>query len=368
MIGLDAIPRTRAVYEQGRSQGLHHGMQLFVSRDGQTLVDVALGDSRPGVAALPDSIMLWLSACKPIGAVALLQLAERGRCELNACVPQYIPEFAVGGKEAITLRHLLIHTGGFRWIDVGGPETPWHEIIGRICRAPIERGWVPGAKAGYHPYTSWYILGELIRRLDGRGFGQYVRDEVFLPLDMPDCWIGMPAEQIRAYGDRIGQMANTEKPGQPPHRWSQPDGIMHGAPGGGGHGPMRQLAHFYEMLLGGGQRQGVRLLSPASTTAMTARVREGMYDHTFRHTMDWGLGLIIDSKQYGVDTVPYGYGHHCSPRTFGHSGSQSSVAFADPDAGRIVCLVFNGMPGEARHQSRIREILDALDADLAEHR
>ena len=64
--------------------------------------------------------------------------------------------------------------------------------------------------------------------------------------------------------------------------------------------------------------------------------------------MDWGLGTIIDSNRYGVDTVPYGYGKHSSPTTFGHGGSQSSVGFADPERKLVVAVVFNGMPGEAQ--------------------
>ncbi len=58
---------------------------------------------------------------------------------------------------------------------------------------------------------------------------------------------------------------------------------------------------FYEMLLGGGQRQGVRVLSEQSVHLMTSRQRVGMMDVTFKHVVDWGLGTIIDSKRYGIE-------------------------------------------------------------------
>jgi len=80
--------------------------------------------------------------------------------------------------------------------------------------------------------------------------------------------------------------------------------------------------------------------------------------------MDWGLGFILNSSLYGADTVPYSFGRHASPRTFGHGGAQSSVAFADPEHGLAVALLFNGMPGEARHHVRVREVLSALYEDL----
>ena len=109
---------------------------------------------------------------------------------------------------------------------------------------------------------------------------------------------------------------------------------------------------------------GRGLLTPQSVRELTTPQRVGLYDQTFRHTMDWGLGFIVNSAKYGVDTVPYGYGRNASPGTFGHSGSQSSSAFADPQHGIAVAIVWNGMPGESKHQQRQRETLTALYEDL----
>lgn len=136
-------------------------------------------------------------------------------------------------------------------------------------------------------------------------------------------------------------------------------------PSGSGHGPMRELGRFYEMLLAGGaSAQAHRILSPQSTEALVARHRAGMYDLTFKHVMDWGLGFVLDSKQYGAETVPYGYGPYASARTFGHSGYQSSAAFADPESKLAVAIVCNGTPGEAAHDQRIRAVLKGLYEDL----
>jgi CubicO group peptidase (beta-lactamase class C family) len=359
------LPRTIAVVEEGIAAGQHLGAQGYVSRHGTCVAELVVGSSAPGVPMTRDTLMLWLSSSKPITAAAVLQQRERGKLDLNDPVTRHVPEFGQNGKQEVTLRHLLTHTGGFRWVDTGWPETTWDEIIARICAAPLEKAWTPGAKAGYHPYTSWYLLAEVIRRLDGRPLSQYVREEIFLPLAMTDCWIGMPSEKIAEYGSRIGSMPQTDKPGHPPHPWSTPEGITHGAPGGGGYGPMHQLARFYEMLLGDGEREGARILHPESVRLMTSRQRVGMFDETFRHVMDWGLGVIVDSKQYGAGTVPYGYGNAATALAFGHSGSQSSVAFADPPTGLVVTLVFVGMPGERPHQRRLRAALAALEEDLA---
>jgi len=68
--------------------------------------------------------------------------------------------------------------------------------------------------------------------------------------------------------------------------------------------------------------------------------------------------------RYGPDTVPYGYGPHCSPRTFGHGGSQCSIGFCDPEHCLVVAWVCNGRCGEGRHQRRNRAINTAIYEDL----
>jgi CubicO group peptidase (beta-lactamase class C family) len=118
------------------------------------------------------------------------------------------------------------------------------------------------------------------------------------------------------------------------------------------------------MLAGGGAFEGVRILSSESVARMTSRRRVGLFDETFRHTMDWGLGLIIDSNRYGADTVPYGFGRYASERAFGHGGAQSSIGFCDPARELVVAIVFGGMPGEGKHNARMRAVLAALYEDL----
>jgi CubicO group peptidase (beta-lactamase class C family) len=178
---------------------------------------------------------------------------------------------------------------------------------------------------------------------------------------MNDSWIGMRPETYEKYGDRIGLMPDTSK-GEARFEPVEADerSAVVGRPGGGGRGPMRELGRFYEMLFNGGRE----VVSADSVGQFTMPQRVGMYDHTFRHVMDWGLGFIVNSAKYGAETVPYGYGRHASPATFGHSGSQSSCAFADPAYGLVVAIVWNGMPGEPKHQARQRDTLRALYEDL----
>jgi CubicO group peptidase (beta-lactamase class C family) len=367
---LERLPRTREAIEEGIRSRLHLGAQLYVSLQGEPVADAALGEDRPGQPLTRGHLMLWLSSTKPVPAVAIAQLWERGLLELDDPVSLHVPEFAANGKEGITLRHLLTHTGGIRMLDTGWPHRPWEEIIARICAMKPEPRWVPGQKAGYHQASSWLILGEVIRRVGGLPFSTYVRREIFEPLGMSDSWIGMPTERYLEYWDagRIGAMWVTEdnREGEEikDHGWDSAERVTRPSPGGNGYGPVRELGRFYEMLLGRGSWRAQRILLPQTVEAFTTPHRVGMVDATFKHVLDWGLGFIVNSIQYGAETVPYGYGHHASPRTFGHSGYRSSTGFADPERGLAVALAFNGTPSNEAHERRIRSVLDAIYEDL----
>jgi CubicO group peptidase (beta-lactamase class C family) len=90
----------------------------------------------------------------------------------------------------------------------------------------------------------------------------------------------------------------------------------------------------------------------------------GMFDETFKHTMDWCLGLVPNNAYHGRDTVRYGYGPHAGWRTVGHGGHQSSVAFADLGERLAAAVIFNGTPGEVAHDRRVRGVLAAVYEDL----
>lgn len=358
-----SLSRTRKVLEQGIEEGLHLGAQVYVSLAGDG-VDLTVGERAPGQPMTADTILIWLSSSKPVAAVALAQLWERGELDLDDPVARFVPEFGDNGKERITLRHVLTHTGGFRILNVGWPEAGWDEIIALICSARPEPRWDLGRTAGYHLASSWFMLGEVIRRVDGRPYSEYVRQEVFEPLGMSDSWVGMPRERFLDYGERLGRMYSTEGDAPMERGWRRETHVVGCSPGGNGHGPMRELGRFYEMLLARGEWRGRRLLTAQTVEALTTPHRVGLVDKTFKAKLDWGLGFICDSKHYGENLIPYGYGRHASRRTFGHSGFQSSAGFADPEHGLAVALAVNGHPGEPRHTERFREVTEAIYEDL----
>lgn len=364
------MQQVRRLLEQGIAAGWHRGAQLEVRIAGSPPLSLCVGESRPGVAMTPETLLPWFSCTKPFTAVAIGQLVDRHRLAFDDPVAHHVPEFAAGGKEAVTLRHLLTHTGGFRSVQPSADvwRLEWDELVARICASPLEPGWVPGERAGYHPVTGFHILGEVLQRVTGRSYTDYVTEEILEPLDLADSWMQLTEERYEAYGARMGVMEDTARPdGSPSVRVRGMDswrGFRRPSPAGGGVGPMADLVKLFEALLGGGAHQGERVLTEGIVAELIRPVRVGMKDETFGMVIDWGLGLMVNSWRYRQAPAHYGYGDHASPATFGHGGQQSSIAFADPAHGLAVALCCNGRPGEALNHRRTQPVLTALYEDL----
>jgi len=352
------------VIEQGIRDGDHFGAQIAVSRHGETLLDTICGFNAPFQPMETDLRMLWLSACKPVAAVAVGILLDRAELDLDRPVAHWIPEFGQKRKEKITPRHLLTHTAGIRGATLGWVPRPWEEAVGLICYSKPEPRWEPGEQAGYHVDSAWYILGELIRIIDGRPYDRFVREEIFLPLEMENCRVGMDASVYQLDQDRYALCYDTS--GEVPEELddlNREESVICCRPGGNGRGPAGEFIRFYEaMFRMCNGKDGI--LTAATARDLVAPHRVGKYDKTFRATMDWGLGFMRQSDAYDPGNVPYQFGSHATPKAFGHCGNQSTAAFCDPPHGLCAVVLFNGLPGEERHQIRMRRTLDAMYREL----
>jgi CubicO group peptidase (beta-lactamase class C family) len=353
--------------ERQRQAGLHDGAQLYVSHQGKTLLDTAVGESVPGRLLQPDDLMLWYSSGKPVTTVAILQLWERGAIGLDDLVGRYIPNWGAG-KERVTIRHVLTHTGGFTMVGREEPfdkDLPYQEVVKRIAAHPVE--WEPGTKGGYHPSTGWKILGAVVEAVDGRAIGRYVAEEVLGPAGMPDSWLGIPEAEQARLGDRLapvhwkghalaipvdgGGVRMLEYRIEQIH--NQPWFVAKAEPGGGMRGPARELGRLYESLLG----FGPPVLEPRTVEVMAAVHRYGLPDVVFAgQKLPWGLGVQVAGSFSG------GPGR----RAFGHGGMASSRGLADPDAGLVFVFVANGLPDPLRNEQRMYEVTDALYSALGD--
>jgi Beta-lactamase class C and other penicillin binding proteins len=363
----ELLPRATQLIQQGIQNGLHWGVQLFISQDFQPIVDAAIGEDAPGRPLSTETILPWLSAGKPITAAVILQRVELGQLNLDQPVSKIIPEFAAAGKEQITIKDLLTHIGALKPIATGWPRRSWQEIIEKICTSGTRRDRGDGLRSAYDPARSWFILGEILQRIDlqERSVDQIVRQELLEPLGMWDTWMVVPEERMEDIRPRLGHTYVSKEGVLSPAETNTELYCRHCAPGGSLRGPIRDLARFYEMMLRGGvSESGIPVLEAESIALMTTRTRVGEFDATFQHTVDFGLGMIVNSNRYGAETVPYGFGRYASENSFGHGGSQSSIGFADPERKLVLTAVANGMPGDDLHNQRFRDIISAIYEDL----
>jgi CubicO group peptidase (beta-lactamase class C family) len=367
--------RTMELVERGMDEGLHPGAQVCVWRGGELVVDVAVGWAGPGEGAArvtPGHRMLWLSAGKPITAVAIGRQVDAGVIDWDDPIAEYVPEFAARGKQDVTVRQVLTHTGGFRSVVFRYPEQTWDEAVAAVAAGRLETGWVVGKTAGYHPHSGWNILGKVLEVCSGQPLGEHLREAVLEPWGMARTWVGMSGAVYDRVGATLTVMADTSRDPARPTAVHERDWVTGQRPGGNVYGPAADLARFYRGMLGGGEIDGVRLLRPETMAEMVRPQRGGVIDRTFRAKMDWGLGFMPSNRRYDAENAathgeigtPYGYGPHASDRAYGHGGNQCSSGFADPRHDLAVAVIFNGQPGEPRHQRRMHAVLRALYEDL----
>jgi len=361
---MSAVPDLSPVVElleRERTSGWHDGAQCYVSVRGEPLLDVALGESRPGRALELDDLMLWYSAGKPMTTVAILQLWEQGRLGLDDRVGEYIDGWGAG-KERATIRQVLVHTGGFTMSGRGelfDRDLPYADAVARIAAHHAE--WVPGTAAAYHPTSGWKILGAIVEAIDGRPISRYLHDELFAPLHLANCRLGIPIDEQSQLADRITpvywrghSMPVIDADGlrMVPYRideiHNEPWHVAKVEPGGGTRGPARELGAFYESLLG----FGPAVLEPRTVELMGAVHRVGMRDALFGQSLRWGVGVQV--------AFTGGTGR----RAFGHGGMASSRALADPEFGLVIALVTNGLADYFSNEQRLFEITDAVYSAL----
>src|SRR5947208_3067762 len=111
---INRLPRCTSLLEEDMRRGLHIGAQVCVHFRGETIADFALGLARDGRVLRPDHRILWLSAGKPLLAMAIAKLWEENRLSLDSAVADYLPEFSQHGKGNVRISHLLTHTHAYQ--------------------------------------------------------------------------------------------------------------------------------------------------------------------------------------------------------------------------------------------------------------
>lgn len=332
------------------------GAALCVQVGGETVVDIWAGvaDKDGQQAWHSDTILNLFSCTKPFTAVTALQLVAEGKLELDAPVARYWPEFAAAGKERITLRHLLSHRAGLPAIRQSLPAEAlydWQTMTDALAaEAPW---WALGEGHGYAPITFGWLVGELLRRVEGRGPGESIVARTAKPLGL-DFHVGLGDEEFHrvaaisrgkgnlgdAAAQRMLKTMMSDAQAMTTRAFANPPSIMTSTnkpewrrmqqPAANGHGNARSLAGFYSGLLDGS-------LLDSELLAELTREHSVGEDRTLLTPTRFGLGCMLD--QPAVANATYGMG----PGAFGHPGAGGTTGFADPERDVAVGFVTNNL-------------------------
>jgi len=354
------------------------GAAVTVYRDGRRVVDLWAGtkDVDGGEPWQRGTAQIVRSATKGVAAAVPLMLAERGQLDLDAPVGEYWPEFKAHGKERVLVRHVLNHRAGLPVLDHPiTPEQALDPLAGPAAVAAQTPVWEPGTDHGYHALTYGWLLDELVRRVTGRGTGEWIAERIAGPLGA-DLWLGLPETEAHRAG-RVGRVDAPEAAAalrMRPRRsvteaYKDPGSLTNRAfgaitpfpdqndpayrasalPATNGIATADGLARFYAATIG--EVDGVRLLSPATVERARAEESAGP-DRVLVVNTRFGLGYMLHGS-----AAPF-----LGPGSFGHPGRGGSLGFADPESGIAFGYVTNGLRKTVTADPRAQALVRAVRA------
>ena len=314
------------VLEKAAASGQVASAVLHVTQRETTLT------RRFGKAPSEDAMFLLGSISKPVAVTALMTLFDRGEFGLDDPLRKFIPRFTGEGWDQVTMRHLLTHVSGLpdqlpendalRKKHAGLAEFADHAI-----RTPLS--FAPGSR---YQYSSMAILlsAHVAQLISKVSILELVDRAVFRPLGMKHSAQGLGRftlnEMVRCQTEHAAPESGAGDPSAKDWDWNSPYWRKLGAPWGGTHASAPDVGRFLaEFLFAKGA-----VVKPETAKLM-------LRNHNAEGLTPRGLGFNIGAAAGSPE---------CSEKTFGHSGSTGTIAWADP-ASETICVVLTSLPGRA---------------------
>lgn len=359
-VGMSAagVARIWSAVEGVYRTGLQPAMTLVVRRHGRVVIKRAIGclsgngpgEQGPQLPLSPDAPICLFSASKAIVALLVHKLAEQGKLHLDDRVADYIPEFAAHGKGVVTIRQLLAHRAGIPKLPIAHPDPDllrhWDAMVHMLCLAPP---FDPRfEKQAYHALTGGFIIGELIRRVSGRELREVMREWLSEPLGLRHLDFGLAPE-------RAGEAPRHYLTGPQP-TWpitaiakrvlgvdfaravdASNDEAYRSCivPAGNIYASADDVCRVFQMLLNGGELDGVRVLQPQTIANAIAPVGEIQLDGTLGIPMRFSPAFMLGEN-------PVGLWGRKSRAAYGHIGFMTVLCWADPQRDISVALLNTG--------------------------
>lgn len=368
--------RVQQEFEQAFERGDELGASVCVTLEGETVVDLWAGfaDEARTRAWEHDTLVNVYSTTKGMTALCALRLVEQGRLDLDAPVARYWPEFAAAGKESMPVRNIMDHQAALCYVNrrlEPGDLYDWDLMTAAL--AETKPHWAWGEKPVYLNMTYGYLLGEVVRRVSGKGLAQFLREEIAGPLGI-DFHFALNAEQIARCASvlQIKPRAVFEAAEADPDSvfgksmagWGAGEDFNSAAwrqaqvGSGSGHGNARAIARLFACLRQGGTLDGVRLMAPATVEAARAFQCETDGEDPLLGVS--GLRFCLGYELNSPPVLAMGP----NPRTFGQWGAGGNLGFADIEAGVAFGYTPNLMHDAMEVGPRASALVDALYASL----
>ncbi|MGD1158236.1 MAG: serine hydrolase domain-containing protein [Terriglobia bacterium] len=366
----ERLERLHAAMQREVDQKQLAGIVTILARHGKVVEEGTYGkkDIASGAPMTKDTIFRIFSMTKPVSSVAMMILYEEGKWHPSDPVSQYIPEFAhlkvfkgvdESGKMILedpahppTMRELMTHTAGFTYGFFGNTlvdkmyqdqqvlqSQSLQEMIDKLAKIPLL--YQPGTRWVYS--VSMDIQGYIVEKLSGQSLPDFMQQHIFWPLGMKDTGFFVPKEKRNRFAtlykeDQKGELVADASPGASATDYATQPSMPSG--GGGMVSTAQDYLRFAQMLLNGGELDGVRILAPATVRLMTSNhlapsLMTGEFSivtETIRPGMGWGYDCAVFSDPLEADEV-VGKG------TFFWGGAADTWFWVDPTND----LIFVGM-------------------------
>jgi CubicO group peptidase (beta-lactamase class C family) len=341
--GIDTarVDELRVRAQREIDDGLLPSCQLALARNGRLLLDETIG------AAVTDSRYVVFSITKGVIAGAIWLLVGERTLHWSDRVTTFIPEFAANGKGSVTVEQLLTHTSGL-------PTAAFDPLDGGTSAGRVKRfeqwqlDWEPGTRFEYHPSSAHWVLAEILTRVSGTDYRDFVRRRLFEPLGLSSFRLGEPPdhqhdvnelvivgdaptpEEIEKETGRRVTLAENDLEAEALMQYNRPDVRAIGVPGVGGISTAADVALYYQGML----HNRDRLWDPAVIKAGT-EVATDLPDPITGRPSHRSRGLVVAGDPPAAQARGFGLG--LSPRAYGHNGARGQVAWVDPASGISFC-------------------------------
>ena len=317
------------------------GAQLYVSRHGTTVANLAIGSDGLGRPITCSTRFNLYCASKPLIAMAIGVLVDELELSFIDRLCNVLDDPLPRRVGQVTIGQLLDHTAGVHQTTaLAALMWPLSSRWERTRKLDVAPGWAVGRDAAYAEFAHWELLARSVEALTGIDHRTYVRDRVLGPMGLRDSVVfGTSAEaDIEPLLETIGvNVAMHYTYGPVPLLVERTERCIRESPAGfGAYASMSSLGRLYEQLAAAIDGTET-VVSRETLRALTTTQRSRRWDDSMKRDCAWGYGFM-------TDLADHAYGKRCSPYSFGHSGQAgASFAMCDPVYGVVVAVLFNGV-------------------------